>query len=109
MPPPLANGLINLALEDSGLRLPDYQIARLSILKVENRIRLLASTSILEAAESFVEPLVEKYGEKNLINDQIKSAALAEHAAPLIDFAMRGRTELHEVYARSSGRRRQSL
>src|ERR1700709_590588 len=40
-----------------------------------NRIRLFASGSVLEAAEMFVKKLVERYGEKNMSIDQIKSVA----------------------------------
>src|SRR3984885_12718032 len=47
-----------------------------------NRIRLIASGSVLEAAEAFVRTLVEKYGEQNLSIQQIKSTALKKHADP---------------------------
>jgi hypothetical protein len=69
-----------------------------------NRIRLFASNSVLEAAEAFVRKLVATYGEKNLTIDQIKLAALEEHADPLNDFALKCRSELREVYARGSWR-----
>jgi hypothetical protein len=45
------------------------------------RIRLFASGSVLEAAEAFVKKLVEKYGEKNMSIDEIKSVALEQHDA----------------------------
>jgi hypothetical protein len=67
-----------------------------------NRIRLFASHSVLGAAEAFVKILVAKYGEKNLTIEQIKSAALEQHADPLNDFALKCRSELREVYARGS-------
>lgn len=69
-----------------------------------NRIRLFASRSVLEAAEAFVKKLVVRYGEANLTIEQIKSAALEEHADPLNDFALKCREELHEVYARGNWR-----
>ena len=69
-----------------------------------NRIRLFASRSVLEAAEAFVKILIAKYGEKNLTIEQIKSAALEQHADPLNDFALKCRSELHEVYARGTWR-----
>jgi hypothetical protein len=47
-----------------------------------NRIRLFASASVLEAAEAFVKKLVEKYGEKNMSIDQIKSVALERMPIP---------------------------
>jgi hypothetical protein len=70
-----------------------------------NRIRLFASGSVLEAAEAFVKKLVERYGEENMSIDQMKSAALEQHADPLNDFALRCRAELREVYERASWRR----
>src|SRR5271168_993641 len=70
-----------------------------------NRIRLFASGSVLEAAEAFVKKLVEKYGEKNMSIDQIKSVALEQHADPLNDFALKCRLELREIYERGTSRR----
>jgi hypothetical protein len=67
-----------------------------------NRIRLFASASVLEAAEAFVKKLVERFGEKNMSLDQIKSVALEQHADPLNDFALKCRAELRAVYAGSS-------
>jgi len=69
-----------------------------------NRIRLFASGSVLEAAEAFVKTLVEKYGEKNMSIDQMKSVALEQHADPLNDFALKCREELRKVYARANWR-----
>jgi hypothetical protein len=71
-----------------------------------NRIRLFASGSVLEAAEAFVKTVVEKYGEKNMSIDQIKSAALEQHADPLNDFGIKCRAELREVCERATWRRR---
>src|SRR5258707_11620265 len=51
-----------------------------------NRIRLFASGGVLEAAEACVKKLVEKYGEKNINIDKIKSVAMEPHADPLNDF-----------------------
>jgi len=70
-----------------------------------NRIRLFASRSVLEAAETFVKKLVETYGEKNMTIDQIQSVALKQHVDPLNDFALKCRSELREVYERASWRR----
>ena len=69
-----------------------------------NRIRLFASASVLDAAEAFVKTLVEKFGEKNMSLDQIKSVALKQHADPLNDFALKCRSELRTVYARANWR-----
>ena len=70
-----------------------------------NRIRLFASGNVLEAAEAFVKTLVQKYGEKNMSIDQIKSEALEQHADPLNDFALKCRAELREIYERGTWRR----
>ena len=64
-----------------------------------NRIRLFASVSVLEAAEAFVKKLVEKFGEKNMSLDQMRSIALEQHADPLNDFALKCRAELRAIYA----------
>jgi hypothetical protein len=52
-----------------------------------------------------VKKLVEKYGEKNMSIDQIKSVALEQHADPLNDFALKCRAELREIYERGTWRR----
>ena len=67
-----------------------------------NRIRLFASRSVLDAAEAFVKKLIARYGETNMTIEQIKSVALEQHVDPLSDFALKCRSELHEVYARGS-------
>jgi hypothetical protein len=67
-----------------------------------NRIRLFASSSVLEAADAFVKKLLERYGEKNMSIDQIKSVALEQHVDPLNEFAFKCRSELREVYARAN-------
>jgi hypothetical protein len=64
-----------------------------------NRIRLFASSTVLEAAEVFVKKLVATYGEKNISIEQIASGAMQQHADPLKDFALKCRAELREVYA----------
>jgi hypothetical protein len=70
-----------------------------------NRIRLFASESVLQAAEAFVKKLVEKYGEKNMSIDQMKSVVLDQQVDPLSDFALKCRSELRTVYARANWRR----
>ena len=67
-----------------------------------NRIRLFASDSVLEAAETFEKRLVEKFGENNMSLDEIKTVALEQHVDPLNDFALKCRLELRKVYARVS-------
>jgi hypothetical protein len=71
-----------------------------------NRIRLFASSSVLDSAETFVKKLVKRYGEKGMSIEQIKSVALEQHADPLNDFALKCRAELREVYERATWRRR---
>ena len=77
-----------------------------SMYALVNRIRLFASSNVLEASEAFVKKLVERYGEKNMSIDQIKSVALEQHADPLNDFALKCRAELREIYERGTWRRR---
>jgi hypothetical protein len=69
-----------------------------------NRIRLFASASVLDAAETFVKKLVERFGETNMSLDQIKLVALEQHVDPLNDFALKCRSELRAVYARANWR-----
>jgi hypothetical protein len=71
-----------------------------------NRIRLFASSSVLEAADAFVRNLVERYGEKNMSIAELTSLALRQHPDPLNDFALKCRTELRKMYAQSSWRNR---
>ncbi len=71
-----------------------------------NRIRLFASSSVLDAAEAFVKKLVEKFGDKSMSIEQIKSVALEQHADPLNDFALKCRAELREVYDRATWQRK---
>jgi len=67
-----------------------------------NRIRLFASASVLEAAEAFVKKVVMKFGEGRLSIEQLKTAALEQHADPLSDFALKCRAELRMVYERAA-------
>lgn len=69
-----------------------------------NRIRLFASSSVLDAAEEFVKKLLQRYGETNMSIDEIKVVALEQHVDPLNEFALKCRTELREVYARANWR-----
>jgi hypothetical protein len=71
-----------------------------------NRIRLFASSRVLEAADAFVRNLVERYGEKNMSIAELTSLALRQHPDPLNDFALKCRTELRKMYAQSSWRNR---
>jgi hypothetical protein len=57
-------------------------------LRSARRVRLLLSE-------------VEKYGEKNMSIDQIKSVALEQHVDPLDDCALKCLSELRTVYARA--------
>ena len=76
-----------------------------AIYALVNRIRLFASTSVLEAAEVFLENLVARIGEKNKSIEEIRFALLEQHADPLNEFALKCRLELREVYAHTSWRR----
>lgn len=67
-----------------------------------NRIRLFASESVLQAGEAFVKQILEKYGEKNMSIDQMKSIVLDQQVDPLNDFALKCRSELRSVYAHAN-------
>ena len=66
-----------------------------------NRIRLFASESVLEAAESFVKRLISTYSGQNLSIEELKTVALEQHADPLNEFALKCRSELRQVYRRA--------
>jgi hypothetical protein len=73
-----------------------------AIYALVNRIRLFASSSVLEAADVFVRNLVERYGENNMSIEQITSLALEQHPDPLNDLALKCRAELRKLYAQSN-------
>jgi hypothetical protein len=75
-----------------------------AIYALVNRIRLFASSSVLEAADVFVKNLVERYGENNMSIEQLMNLAREQHPDPLNDFALKCRAELRKLYAQSSWR-----
>jgi len=75
-----------------------------AIYALVNRIRLFASSSVLEAADVFVKNLVERYGENNMSIEQLMTLAREQHPDPLNDFALKCRAELRKLYAQSSWR-----
>jgi hypothetical protein len=77
-----------------------------TIYALVNRIRLFASSTVVEAADAFVRNLVGLYGETNMSIEQITSLALEKHPDPLNDFALKCRAELRKVYTNSNWRGR---
>jgi hypothetical protein len=75
-----------------------------AIYALVNRIRLFASSSVLESADAFVRNLVERYGENNMSIEQLMALAREQHPDPLNDFALKCRAELRKLYAQSSWR-----
>jgi hypothetical protein len=75
-----------------------------AIYALVNRIRLFASSSVLESADAFVRNLVERYGENNMSIEQLMVLAREQHPDPLNDFALKCRAELRKLYAQSSWR-----
>jgi hypothetical protein len=75
-----------------------------AIYALVNRIRLFASSPVVEAADAFVRNLVGLYGETNMSIEQIASLALEKHPDPLNDFALKCRAELRKLYTNSSWR-----
>jgi hypothetical protein len=58
-----------------------------------NSIMLFGFDVGARGAEEFVKTLVERFGERNMSLDQMRSIALAQHANPLNDFALKCRAE----------------
>ena len=77
-----------------------------TIYALVNRIRLFASSTVVEAADAFVRNLIGLYGETNMSIEQITSLALEKHPDPLNEFALKCRAELRKLYANSSWRGR---
>ena len=75
-----------------------------AIYALVNRIRLFASSSVLESADAFVRNLVERYSENNMSIEQLMALAREQHPDPLNDFALKCRAELRKLYAQSSWR-----
>ena len=75
-----------------------------AIYALVNRIRLFASSSVLEAADAFVRKLVDRYSENNMSIEELMTLAREQHPDPLNDFALKCRAELRKLYAHSSWR-----
>ena len=75
-----------------------------AIYALVNRIRLFASSSVLDAADAFVRELVQRYGENNMSIEQLMTLAREQHPDPLSDFALKCRAELRKLYAQSNWR-----
>jgi hypothetical protein len=65
-----------------------------------SRIRLLASPSVVKAAEDLVRLIVRHYGEPNLTMEEMRSSALAAKADPLDIFSSACRKELRAILQR---------
>ena len=61
------------------------------------RMRLIASTPVLKAAEDFALLVSTKYGEEDVSIEEIREAALADRVEPLREFSLRCREELHRL------------
>ena len=68
---------------------------------IVSRIRLLGSPPVVRAAEDFVKIVVQHYGEPNVTLEQIRSAALAAKADPLVHFSAACRKELRDILKHS--------
>lgn len=63
-----------------------------------SRIRLVASSPVIEAAEQFAQLVTKRYGEKNLSLEDLRDAAVApDHVDPLNTFSTRCRSELQSI------------
>ena len=68
-----------------------------SIYAIVSRIRLMASGSVVHAAESIVKRIIQHYGEPNLSVEQLRTAALSAKADPLEAFSLACRRELQDI------------
>jgi hypothetical protein len=64
-----------------------------------SRIRLIASTSVIEAAEEFAANVTKRYGEKAISFEVLKNTTLSPHIDPLNGFSSRCRDELRSLRA----------
>ena len=61
------------------------------------RIRLLASSAVIEAAEHIARIVTQRYGEENLSLEALRTATLESHIDPLNEFSDRCRSELRQL------------
>ena len=66
------------------------------------RMRLVASTPVVEAADQFVRLIVRRFGEANMTVEDFRAAALESHADPLKDFSSKCREEMQRVLVHPS-------
>ena len=62
------------------------------------RIRLYASTPVVEAAQDFAALVTEKYGSAAISIEDLRSATLKAHFDPLHPFSVQCRRELEEIF-----------
>jgi hypothetical protein len=62
------------------------------------RIRLYASTPVIEAAQEFAALVTEKYGSPAISIDDLRSATVKPHVDPLHPFSAQCRKELEEIF-----------
>jgi hypothetical protein len=62
-----------------------------------SRIRLIASTPVIEAAEEFAANVTKRYGEKAIPFEVVKNTTLSPHIDPLNAFSGRCRDELRSL------------
>jgi HAMP domain-containing protein len=62
-----------------------------------SRIRLIASTPVIEAAEEFAANVTKRYGEEAISFEVLKNTALSPHIDPLNVFSSRCRDELRSL------------
>lgn len=63
-----------------------------------SRIRLVATSPIIDAAQKFAQLVTKRYGEKNLSRENLRDAAVApDRVDPLNAFSTRCRYELQSI------------
>jgi hypothetical protein len=76
-------------LEDFGRLIRLYELV--------SRIRLMASVSVVKAAEEFVKQILVHFAEENLTIEQLRNTALTSKTHPLQHFSEVCRTELQAI------------
>ena len=66
-----------------------------------SRIRLLASSHVIKAAEDLVNLIVLHYGEPNITLEEMRASALSSKANPLATFSAACRKELRDILKHS--------
>ena len=77
----------------------------ISLYALVSHIRLLASDSVVIAAQTVVKQIIRHYADRNLTVDEMRTAALSAKADPLVTFSFACREELQNIARQGALRR----